>query len=62
MLFLQALFQTVKDIFEKREGSQAGSGSAPLTTWIRIREAQKHADPDPVQDTDPKHWFQEPKL
>ncbi len=31
MLFLQALFQTAQDIFEKREGSPAGSGSAPPT-------------------------------
>jgi hypothetical protein len=25
--------------------------------WIRIREAQKHADPDPVPDPDPQHWL-----
>jgi hypothetical protein len=24
-----------------------------LTKWIRIWEAQKHADPEPV----PQHWF-----
>jgi hypothetical protein len=29
--FLQALFQSAQHIFEKREGSEAGSGSIPLT-------------------------------
>jgi hypothetical protein len=33
---LQALFQSVQHIYEKREGSGAGSG-----------RPQKHADPDP---------------
>jgi hypothetical protein len=25
--------------------------------WIRIRKAQKHADPDPVPDPDPQHFL-----
>jgi hypothetical protein len=52
----QALFQSAQHIYEKREGSGAGSGSVTLTNGFRSRsgrrEAQNHADPP---DPDPQH-------
>jgi hypothetical protein len=46
--FLQALFQSAQQIYEK-----SGSGFPPLTN-----KAQKHADPaDPEPVLNPQHWF-----
>ncbi len=49
---LQALFQSAQHLYEKKEGSSAGS--VPLTNGseFRIREAHKHADP---ANPDPQH-------
>ncbi len=45
---LEVLFQSAEHVDEKRT-------NGPKTEWIRIRMAQKHADPDPVPDPDPQH-------
>jgi hypothetical protein len=41
LYFLRTLFQSAQHIYEKREGSGAGSESAPLTSVV-------DPDPDPV--------------
>jgi hypothetical protein len=49
---LQALFQSAQHIYEKKIRIRIRTSDS----WIRIQEAQKHADPaDPVQDPDPQH-------
>jgi hypothetical protein len=56
MLLWQALFPFPQHIYEKREGSGAGSGSAPLTNEFGSGSGRpkKHADP---ADPDPQHWL-----
>jgi hypothetical protein len=56
---LQALFQSDQHIYEKREGS--GAGSVPLTNGpgSGSQEAQKQSDPDQVPVPDPQHHLLE---
>jgi hypothetical protein len=50
--FAKILFQSAQQIFEKRARIRIRSRIRTSDQWIRIRirEAQKHGDPDP------KHW------
>ncbi len=61
ILFCQAFFQSAQNIYGKREGSIAGSGSIPLTSGsgsIPLTSGSRSGRPKNmrIQDPDPQHW------
>ncbi len=51
---MQALFSPLDTFMRKGKDPRSRSRIRTSDLWIRIREAQKHADP---VDPDPQHWL-----